>query len=252
MFGVVVLMVSIYLLLVASLEVGHWVRMRREARDDRKDGHGGMVTTFTLSLLSLILAFNLNSARDSFSRQQELEIHEARAIHEAAVTSRMLNEDSTAAMLEGLAELIRQRRAYNASLSLTSDYSPREAFMRSQDVLFDLFKVVTAMPSSEPGAEHRPAVLAKLSEIREVTAERWVIENNQESWFPSFLTTVLAIISGILVGQSLTGSRRDQRGYRIAFALCASLCIALIADFENPRLGAVRVDFVDKLLEQPL
>lgn len=234
------------LALLVAIEIGYRVathsRFHGSATEPEK-----IAATFVMTLLGLLLAFALNAARSNFTDQATQVLKEANDIRMARVELEKLEPKAQATAQTLLMDYVETRKAYNQALNSASDQLP--SLQKGQDILHEIRRISRSEGATTNSNDLRD-VLSSLERVDEAAMERNVILMARNDDIVMNLLMLISFLSAFLYGLSHRGLKARQWWAGLLFATVVSATISIISDYDSPRLGIIRVDHEDTLLDQ--
>jgi hypothetical protein len=236
LFGVLVLGL-LYAANESGFHIGRW-RGRHRPAHDRDLAGIGTITTGMLGLLAFTLGLTINIAQARFETRRNLVVQEANAISTAWMRSKLVAGDegpTITALIEAFAKV---ELAYVSADSF--DVEPA-LLARTTSLQAQIWQVAQAVVQREPSTMTAALITALLNVFDASVAERFAFQSR----VPADLSYML--LAGSLLAIGAMGYHLGSSGSR-QVVLTALLLVmwaggmALIADLERPRIGAIRVD----------
>jgi hypothetical protein len=200
-----------------------------------------------LALLGLLLAFSFSAAWARFDHRLELAIDEANAI--STLDFRLpLGGGPHQEAKKALLDYVRGRQEFNEWLarprgSELADAKHRAAAAGLRSAVFE-----TAVQARE--APDRALIVQALNEVLDLGDKRRVQGTTHVPWLVTLVLGLTAILSATIAGRELgKGNLASQRAGWV-FAVCVAATLFAIFDLEDPRVGLIRIDHADVLLQE--
>jgi hypothetical protein len=229
-----VLAISFLVLWLAAHASASWVRRTRA--DEAVHTHFEFVLSATLTLLGLIIGFNLLTAINRYDLRKNYEEAEANAIGTQFVRADLL----PAADAQKLRKLLRSYVDQRLLFYTTRDQ--RELGMvntRTAQLQAEMWATVLAPAAAQP----TPIMALAVSGMNDVlnaqgyTQSAWWNRIPLGAWY---LMCALAISCNLLIGYGVRGSK-GVGGLLLVIPFVVSISFFLIADVDSPRSGVIRV-----------
>jgi hypothetical protein len=91
-------------------------------------------------------------------------------------------------------------------------------------------------------------LLPALNQMIDITTTRLVTMQIHPPSIVFIMLIVMALLSALLAGYSMAGSQ--SRMHMLVFAAILAITVYVILDLEYPRLGFIRIDAADQLLQE--
>lgn len=243
------LALSLFLGMLVLLVVGRHIGARRFARDEEGARTGtGAIDAAVFALLGLLVAFTFSNAASKFDTRRDLIVEEANAIGTAYLRLDLVPEARRSALHEAF------RRYVDARLTLyrvaaQDQQRLGEASARVNALQLEIWNQALAATQDPGAASGAPMLLLPaLNEMIDVTTTRTLATEMHPPVVIFGLLALLALVSALLAGYGMAGSRSPSWLHMIGFAAVMALAVYIIVDLEYPRLGVIRVDAFDQAL----
>jgi len=234
------LLVGVLAGLVAALEVGYRVGLRRSFESREADrAHAGALQAATLGLLALLLGFTFFMAVSRYDARKQLVLDEANAIGTAALRARLLPEAQRREAPALFREYVAARLAYHDAgidAGKLRDAQDRAARLEAR-----LWALAEAAAAQDPRAVTGGLFVQAMNDVIDLREKRQVALDNH---VPEAVLALLLAVSAVSLAFLGYGSGMD-RVRRLwpnaVFALLIALVFAVIADLDRPRRGLIQV-----------
>jgi hypothetical protein len=112
-------------------------------------------------------------------------------------------------------------------------------------------EIWTSAVAASKSAAPQPAamlLLPALNQMIDITTTRLVAMQIHPPSIVFIMLILLALLSALLAGYSMAGSQ--SRMHMLVFAAILAITVYVIVDLEYPRLGLIRIDAADLLLQE--
>ncbi len=219
---------------------------RRKFRQDPEGARAGLgaVEGAIFALLGLLIAFTFSSAVTRFDERRHLVVQEANAIGTAYLRVDLISPALQPELRSLFRAYVEKRiEAYSRQAGPTpvdiSEYSALQAR-------------IWALSVSACRAEASPApttmLLPALNEMFDITTTRSAARLIHPPKIIFFMLCVVSLGAALLAGFAMAASDRPSWLHILAFAAITAGTVYVIFDLEFPRLGAIRIDTIDRLL----
>jgi hypothetical protein len=230
-------------------EIGRRLGLRAMARDPEGLAKGtGAAEAAVFGLLGLLIAFTFSGAASRFEDRRHLVTDEANAIGTAYLRIDLLPGDAQPEIRALFRRYLDARTsAYWQVQDLAAAKARLADGMRLQGDIWT--KAWTA--SLRPGVPTQAAMLLlpALNEMIDITTTRQMATQNHPPMAIFILLAGLSLVGALLVGYDTSGKKHGRWFHTVVFAAFLSLTVYVIVDIEFPRLGLIRVDAADQVLQ---
>jgi hypothetical protein len=235
---------GLFLALLACLEIGRRIGVRRAARDGESARAGaGVVEGAVFALLGLLIAFTFSGAASRFDQRRTLIIEEANAIGTAYLRLDLL---PAAAQGELRAEFRSYLDARLAAYRAIPDLARLNAELaRSVALQQEIWTKAVAASAGTPAAM---LLLPAINEMFDIATTRTMAGQVHPPPALFALLLLLALLGGLLAGYAMSSAERRSWVHMATFAFALAGAVYVIIDMEYPRLGLIRVDAFDEVL----
>ena len=247
----VILIVAILLLMEAGRRFG--IRWRSRNREDSLGG-SGTVEAAVFGLMGLLIAFTFYGAETRFETRRSLIVDEANAIATAYLRLDLLPENAQPELRENFREYVKSRLAiyqkipdWEAMEKLKSELTHSTSLQRQ------IWKHAVAASKLASSPSVQTLVVPSIDRMIDIaTIQTVALQRHPPAAVWGMLALTL-LVSCLLAGYSMSGSRSRNWVHIAAFCLLFSAVIYVNVDFEYPRMrGFIRIDEMDRLLVQTL
>lgn len=249
-FTIVGILVAIFLFLgvLGFLEMGRRYGRRRLAREAEGARAGlGVVDGAVFSLLGLLVAFSFSGAATRFEGRRSLILAEANAVGTAWLRLDLLPEPDQSVLRKLF------RRYVDARLDLYRAL-PDESAARAHHELAnalqgEIWRAALKSAGTDGGQRALVPLVGALNAMFDAATTRVVAMRVHPPIIIFIMIGVLSLVSALLAGYGMAGSKRRSWLHVIGFSLVLSLTVYVILDLELPRAGLIRIDAADRILE---
>jgi len=238
---------GLFLTMLALLEVGRRIGMRRMAEETERQRAGLMtVETAIYALLGLLVAFTFSGAASRFEARRLLIVQEANAIGTAYLRLDLLPAAAQPPLREKFRQYTETRlTAYRALPDLEAAHAHLDRATALQQDIWG--GAVAALREAPPNASL--LLLPALNDMIDITTTRAIAAMTHTPPVILGALALLALFCSLLAGYGLAGGKPFSMAFHmIGFALVLTLTIYVILDLDHPRAGLIRVEFADQAL----
>ena len=228
------------------IEIGRRLGTRYAAEEtERARTVLGTIETAIYALLGLLVAFTFSGAASRFDARRTLTVEEANAIGTAYLRIDLLPTAAQPPLREKFRRYAEARIAvYRALPDLeASNANAARAVALQNEIWADAVTALKDAPASSI------LVVPALNTMIDITTTRSIILKTHIP--PSVLVTliVLTLVCSLLVGNGLRRERTFGTAlHTLGFALVVTVTMYVIFDLDHPRVGLIRLDYVDQAL----
>lgn len=245
----VLLALALMLVMLGCLEAGRRLGLRRIARDHDGAAKGiGAIDGAVFGLLGLLVAFTFSGAAARFDNRRDLVVQEANAIGTAYLRLDLLPATDRTALRDAFKQYLDARLdVYRAIPDLAA---VDRALERASDQQGVIWRRSVAACRGDPTPVPCSLLLPALNGMFDIATTRTAARLIHPPTVIFVMLFVLAAASSLLAGYAMADSRSRRLLHMISFAATMSIVVYVILDVEFPRLGIIRVDHIDVVLEQ--
>jgi hypothetical protein len=238
--------------MLVCLELGRWLGVRRRrAEGDLAEPAAGAVDGAIFALLGLMIAFTFSGATGRFDDRRAQIVAEVNAIGTAYLRVDLLPAEVRPPLRELFRDYLRSRLA--TFRKLPDLEAARAEYERSVGFQNDIWDLAIPAASSTGNPAVLSLVTSALNEMFDIASARLAATRIHVPRVVLSLLFALALASALVVGYEGAGDARRRGWLRtILFPLAIAASIFIILDLEYPRMGLIRVDAADRLLEELL
>jgi hypothetical protein len=238
--------------MLVCLEVGRRIGAWRRAKEgDGEETSAAAIDGAIFALFGLLIAFSFSGASNRFDHRRDQIADEANSIGTAWMRIDLLPPEAQPPIRGLFRDYLRSRISTYQSIS--SDLKAAQAeYDRSQQLQSEIWGRAVPAARSTGNVAVLSLVVQSLNDMFDMATARLHAARTHVPGPILALLFVLALASALVVGYA---SARDQRRswFRTwLFAVVIAICIFIILDLEHPRIGIIRVDEADRLLEELL
>lgn len=208
------------------------------------------------ALMGLLLAFSLSGALQRFDERRSLILQETVAIQTAADRIELMDVASRDRLREKLGNYIEARLAIfrgNVDLSIGEYAAFDPALLReSEHRRTELWKDAAALCPFGISVTGCALFLPALNDAFEAASLRKGANERHPPQIVFVMLFGLALAASLLAGFSMAASNSASYLHALIFATALAVLIYIISDIEFPRLGLIRVDYMDHFLQDLL
>lgn len=230
------------------MEVGRRFGKRRFSKEAEGGRAGlGVVDGAVFSLLGLLLAFSFSGAASRFEGRRSLILAEANSVGTAWMRIGLLPEESQPRLRELFREYLDARlRVYR---DLTNMEEALVDLKRAARVQNSIWTETLPAFRTEAGQRAIVPVVTALNEMFDVASARTAAFWEHPPTIIFVMIGALSLVSALLAGYGMAGSKKRSWLHMLGFSLVLALTVYLILDLEYPRIGVIRIDAADRILE---
>lgn len=240
---------SLFLGMLLLLEAGRRIGARRLLSDPEGARNGlGVVEGAVFSLLGLLLAFTFSGAATRFDGRRHMVIDEANYIGTAYLRVDVLPVDAQASVRELFRQYLDSRlkmyRLLPDAAAAKAEYANTIAL---QGRIWSE-AVNAARATGTPSAQI--LLLPALNEMFDITTTRMEAMKVHPPLIIFTMMGALSLAASLLAGYSMAGGKSRSWMHGVGFAGVVALTVYVVVDIEYPRLGLIRVEGADVVMEE--
>jgi hypothetical protein len=228
--------------------IGRWIGALRSSEETERE-RVGLVTVETAiyALLGLMIAFTFSGATSRFDTRRAQTVQEANAIGTAYLRLDLLPAAAQPALRDKFRSYADARLAvYRAlpDLAASNAHAARAAELQAEIWRDSLAALRGAAPQASL------LLVPALNDMIDITSTRAVSVRTHTPPVILIALIVLTLVCSLLVGYGLAGGKPFATNlHMIGFAVMMTVTLYVILDLDHPRVGFIRLDYVDQALE---
>jgi hypothetical protein len=244
----VLVVISLFVLILALMEVGRRVGRRRRNQDPEGSHIGlGAIDGAVFGLMGLLVAFTFQGAASRFDARRQLIGQETNAIGTAYLRIDLLPAADQPALREDFRNYLDARLDYYKHLPLDSPTAKAD-LDKSIALQEKIWSESVAGCEKVNFSATTSLVLSSLNEMIDITTTRAVALEMHPPAVVFWGLGVLVIASALLAGYGLGEATTRSWLHMIIFSAILAMAVYVILDLEFPRVGLIRIDAADHLL----
>ncbi len=240
--------IGLLIVMLILLEVGRRAGVRRIARDPEGARTGvGAVDGAIFGLLGLLVAFTFGGAITRFDSRRQLVVEEANDIGTAYLRLDLLPAEAQPPLRENFRRYVDNRlEVYRKLPDLTAAY---KELANGEEIQREIWRQGVAAIRAPGAAAAAPMLLLPaLNAMFDITTTRTFAALIHPPVVIFVMLFGLAMISALLAGYGMAGSKERSSVHMVCFALVLAVSVYVILDIEYPRLGLIQVKSFDQAL----
>jgi hypothetical protein len=238
---------GLFLGILLFVWIGRWIGAQR-SREETERERVGLVTVETAiyALLGLMIAFTFSGATSRFDTRRAQTVQEANAIGTAYLRLDLLPAAAQPALRD---KFRRYTDARMATYRALPDINGSDAHAARADAL--QVEIWTGSIAALRGASPQASLLLvpALNDMIDITTTRAISLRTHTPTVILSALVVLTLVCSLLVGYGLAGGKAFATNlHMIGFAVMMTVTIYVILDLDHPRVGLIRLDYVDQAL----
>jgi hypothetical protein len=239
---------GLLVVILASLEVGRRIGIRRRQTDPEGAGLGlGAIEGAVFGLMGLLIAFTFSGAATRFDARRQLIGEEANAIGTAYLRIDLLPPAAQPALREDFRNYVDARLAVFRKIRVDVD-AARQELARSEGLQGKIWNEAAAACKEVNSPAVTTLVLSSLNEMIDITTTRTVAGETHPPEVIFYGLGLLVIATSLLAGYGMAGAKKRSWMHMMAYAVITAATLYVILDMEYPRIGLIRVDAADHVL----
>ncbi|HSW84302.1 MAG TPA: hypothetical protein VLH12_12545 [Usitatibacter sp.] len=234
--------------MLVLMSIGHYVGTHR-IHEDTESVRMGLVSveTAVFGVLGLILAFTYSGASTRFELRRTVAVQEANAVGTAWLRLDLLPQPAQADLKE---KMRRYGRVHVAAYDALPDYKAFHAKLaQAKSMQSEIWVAAVAAVRDAPPPTAQ-LLLPALNDLIDMTGTREALAEVRTPGAIVTLLMLLTVACSFLAGYGLAGAKSTSRRlHMVGFAVVLAGVIYIVLDYDQPRVGLIRVDFADEALE---
>lgn len=247
-FIAIFIFVTIFASSLILIEVGRRIGVRRKVVDPEGAAAGlGAIEGAVFGLMGLLLAFTFSGAASRFDARRQLILEETNAIGTAYLRLDLLPASHQPKLRSDFRNYLDARLAVYRTLP---DLKASEAEVSKATALQgEIWTQAVAACKEANSPAVTSLVLSSLNEVIDITTTRTVASQTHPPTVVFVMLFLLLLASSLLAGYGTSAGKTHSWLHTVGFAFIMALAVYVILDIEFPRVGFVRIDYVDQLLQ---
>ena len=241
--------VALIATLLLFIELGRRIGRHQLARNQNGLARGAATAEGAVfGLLGLLIAFTFSGAAERFEQRRHLTTEEANAIGTAYLRLDLLAPQDQIALRPLFRDYTQLRaQVYSDAQNFALTQQRLDSSQQQQSKIWTLAVAASQKPDAAP--QSAMLLLPALNEMFDITTTQQMATQNHPPVVVFVLLLMLSLISSLLIGYEMAANRTRSWLHHLAFATIMALAMYLILDLEFPRLGVIRVNSTDLVLE---
>jgi hypothetical protein len=236
--------------ILLSVECGYRIGLRQRRTSPNHTPHvHRTIEGSVFGLMGILIGFTFYGAATRFDNRRILAVREANAIGTTYLRLDLLPAEWRPGLQEQFRRYLRSR--LDVERQLPNLAAVKMALDRSH-ALQDMLWKTTVEASRESGPAEKSLVLSSLNETIDITTDRTAALVTHPPLAVYVMLALSCITSSALAGYTMSASGVRDWMSIITLAIVLGIGIYVILDYEFPRIGIVRLDYVDQLLSETL
>lgn len=249
---VTTLALEIYLLAVIGgtllmVEVGHHLAIRRPPRGSTGSS---AVVACSFGIMSLLLAFTFYGAGARFDIRRDLIVQEANAIGTAYHRLDLLPQEARPRVQEMFRQYVRSRLDTYQTIGNPDEF--KAVLGRTSALQNKIWQESVAAGQTAGTTTIHILLLPTLNQMFDLAATRNAALEAHPPYTVIALLILTVMVSSLLAGYELSADGDNNWLYRASYVVVLSAALAVITDYEFPRLGFAKISGYDKIIAQTL
>lgn len=240
--------VAVALLIVAGLFAAMLVLIeagRRIALKRKFEGLGAIEGAI-FGLMGLLIAFTFGSAAVRFENRRNLIVEEVNDIGTAYLRLDLLPVEAQPKLRDVFRRYVDSRLAVYRSLP---DIEAAKAELaRMADLQKEIWEGSVAACRESGSTAPAMLLLPALNAMIDITTTRTVATQAHQPAMIFIMLALTMLACSLLAGVGMTGGPARSWLHVVCFAAVLTMAFYVILDLEYPRLGIIRIDWMDQLL----
>jgi len=236
---------GLFLCILAFVWLGRRIAAKRTAQETERERVGLVTVESALyALLGLMIAFTFSGASSRFDTRRAQTVQEANAIGTAYLRLDLLPASTQTAIRAKFRTYTEERIAVYGAIPdvKASDVHAARAAALQGEIWSDVIAALRSAP-----AQSSLLLIPAVNDMIDITTIRAIALRTHTPVVIMGALVVLTLICSFLVGYGLAGGKAFATNlHMLGFALMMTVTIYVIIDLDHPRLGFIRLDYVDQ------
>lgn len=233
------IIIALFGALLVLIEIG------RRAGGERRIAGMAPVEGAIFGLMGLLIAFTFGSAAVRFENRRNYLIEEANCIMTAYLRVDLLPVASQPAIRDAFRSYVDTRLAIYRTLP---DFEAAKAhYERLEKLKLEIWKGSVLGCDQTSTRTAAALLLPALNAMFDIAAKRTIAIQTHQPTVVFVMLAVVMCVCSLLAGFSMSGTGRNWL-HVLAFTLALTMAFYVIIDLEYPRIGLIRIDWMDRLL----
>jgi hypothetical protein len=223
---------------------GRRLALRVDPAGDSRDARAAQGAVF--ALLGLLLAFTFSGALQRFDERRHLIVEEANDIGTAWYRIDLLPPARQSEMRVLFRQYMDARiQTYS---NVTDATATNASLAKGEELQRQIWATAVAGADETGKVAPYSVLLPALNDMFDITTTRTAVTQMHPPAVVYGMILVLAAVGAVFSGYALGGGQQRSWVHRLAFPLATAVALFVIVDMEFPRLGLIRVDAMDYLM----
>jgi hypothetical protein len=246
-YAILPVVLGLFVAMVVCLELGYRLGWRRIRVDGGAHEGLGSIEAATFALLGLLLGFAFSGALGRFDARRSLIVQEANAIGTAYLRLDLAPPEDQPMLRQLFREYLDARiRVYATP---RDDDATNRSVAAAEAVQRRIWAKVIASAQRDQSQNVARVVVPAINDMIDITTVRTVALYTRIPSAILLLLLVVALCSAMTAGYAMA-----KRGHRsilhiVLYATSIAMTLYVVLDLEHPRLGLIRLDATDRILE---
>lgn len=237
-----------FLGILVMLEWGRRLGRRALADAGKSAREGvGAVEGSVYALAGLLIAFTFSGAVQRFEQRRHLVVQEANDVGTAWLRIDLLPADKQDPLRDMFRDYLDARLALYRSIE--DPVASGAELARSNALQARIWSSAVAGCQAAASASACNLLLPALNAMFDTCTTRTAVVMMHPPWVIYVLLWLFVLVSAMLAGHGMAGAAKRDLLHTVGYAAIMGAILYVIGDIEFPRLGLIRVDAIDVVLE---
>ena len=197
-------------------------------------------------LMGLLLAFTFGSAAVRFETRRNLIVEEANDIGTAYLRLDLLPEAAQPALRQAFRQYVDAR--LDVYRALPDFDAARTKMERVQELQSEIWAASVAACGETGSPQASMLLLPALNAMIDITTTRTVAIQTHQPGVVFVMLAVVMLTCALLAGLGMESGESRSWLHVVCFTLVMTIAFYVILDLEYPRVGLIRIDWMDQVL----
>ena len=240
---------GLFLAMLAFVEIGRHVGKYRFAKRGKDSRAGvGVVDGAVFALLALIMGFTFNGAANRYDKRREMVAEQANAISTAWQRISFLPAQVQPPLRAEFQRYVEALlTAYDHPAGSAAELRARDVLVTAENNIWTTALGATLDPSGEKA---RMLLVPAVNQMFDAVATERMAQRLHPPLLIYVMLGLSALAAALFAGYAMSTAATRNWLYIIGFTATISITSFVVIELESPRLGLIRIDSMNNVLEE--